>query len=526
MFARFLALGLVVPLLMFSGTAGADEAKCVNTVNKNAAKVAKAQAGDNAKCIKDGGNNKLPPGQTIEQCIVSDPKGKVGKAAGKLNEKVGKDCQGITPTIPPIDVSDPNALSQIMIDKELALIHAIFGTDLDEVVAMKDPDKDEWKCQSAVAKAAGKCQDAKLATYNSCKKDQLKGGVASAQALQDACMGTGTGLDRGIPDTKGKIGKKCGNGLGGTLGKKCAGTPNDLFFPPCAGHPVSLEQCLDEKVECEVCLALNALDGLNRDCEEFDNGLQDGSCGGEPECQYTSAPTCGGTCPPGEMCVDTGTCVCQGPAPLDHFRMYLAFGPDAPLVTLEDQFQPQDVDLGPVLYFGVPASKNLEPIFDPEVHMTAYLIPEGGFFAGVDIVNQFGPDSLIIGDPLMLLVPTQKMLGGPVAPVPLVRDHYKCYQVIEQPPPQLPPVILSDQFNPDLPVDVLFAFAFCAPVDKNGEGILSPDEHLTCYQTWDPADAPPVVLMRNQFHEEHLELVPIPEKLLCVPSIKEGVHLP
>jgi hypothetical protein len=206
--------------------------------------------------------------------------------------------------------------------------------------------------------------------------------------------------------------------------------------------------------------------------------------------------------------------------------MYLAFGPDAPLVTLEDQFQPQDVDLGPVLYFGVPASKNLEPIFDPEVHMTAYLIPEGGFFAGVDIVNQFGPDSLIIGDPLMLLVPTQKMLGGPVAPVPLVRDHYKCYQVIEQPPPQLPPVILSDQFNPDLPVDVLFAFAFCAPVDKNGEGILSPDEHLTCYQTWDPADAPPVVLMRNQFHEEHLELVPIPEKLLCVPSIKEGVHLP
>lgn len=128
--------------------------------------------------------------------------------------------------------------------------------------------------------------------------------------------------------------------------------------------------------------------------------------------------------------MDTGTCVCRAPAPLDHFRLYLALGPDAPPVTLEDQFQPQDVDLGAVMYFGVPASKNLEPIYDPEVHMTAYLIPEGGFLAQVDISNQFGPASLIIGNPHMLLVPTQKMLGGPVAPIPFVRDHYKCYEVI------------------------------------------------------------------------------------------------
>ena len=216
----FLIAGMCLALFMFSGVATADDDKCVNTANKNMAKVAKAISGDIAKCIKDGGSGKLPPGQSIENCITSDPKGKVQKAKDKAEEKIQADCPS-PPVVPPVDTIDPDALSQIMIDKELALIHAVFGTDLDEVVAMKDPDKDEWKCQSAVAKAVGKCQDAKLATYNSCKKVQLKAGVLhNAGQLQYACMGTGTDpAFRGIPDGKGKIAKKCGNGLGGTLGK-------------------------------------------------------------------------------------------------------------------------------------------------------------------------------------------------------------------------------------------------------------------------------------------------------------------
>jgi hypothetical protein len=517
-FIAGVSLGL---FLLAHGVASADDDKCVNTANKKIAKVAKAMSGDIAKCIKDGGNNKLTG--TIEECITSDPKGKVKKACGKAEEKINKDCP-TPPAVPPIQTDDPNALCQIMIDKELAMIHAIFGTDLDEVVVMKDPDKDEWKCQSAVAKAAGKCQIAKLDTFNACKKDLLKAGDPNdAGAVQDACMGTNGPPNHGIPDVKGKIAKKCGNGLGGTLGKKCAGLDTDALFPPCAGHPVSLAQCIDEKIECEVCRALNALDGLDRNCDEFDNGLPDGSCGGEAACEYTSPPTCGGTCPPGELCVDTGTCVCRAPAPLDHFRLYLAGGPDAPLVTLEDQFQLQDVDLGPVMYFGVPASKNFAPIYDPEVHMTAYAIPEGEFLAMVDIVNQFGPASLIIAPARMLLVPTQKMPGGPVAPIPLVRDHYKCYEVIEFTPP-VGPVILIDQFNPDLIVDVGPAYAFCNPVDKNGEGILSPEEHLTCYWTMDPAFPPQSIFVRNQFHEEELLLGEA--VLLCVPSIKVAVHLP
>jgi hypothetical protein len=255
--------------------ASADDAKCVNTANKNAAKVAKAQGKDIAKCLKDGGGGKLTG--TIEECITSDPKGKVKKATDKLAEKLGNDCAAGPPAIPPIDTTDPNALSEILIDKELAVIHTIFGTDLDApgLIVKKVDNKNSWKCQSAIAKAAGKCQDAKLASYNSCKKAELERGVASAQALQDACLGA-NGTSDSIPDTKGKIDKKCGDGLGGTVGKKCAGLDTDALFPPCASQ--DLAQCLDQKIECEVCKALDALDGLGRNCDEFDNGVADGSC--------------------------------------------------------------------------------------------------------------------------------------------------------------------------------------------------------------------------------------------------------
>jgi hypothetical protein len=276
--AAAIATGVCLALCVLAhGVASADDAKCVNTVNKNAAKVAKAQGKDNAKCLKDAGGGKLTG--TIENCITSDPKGKVKKAKDKAKAKIQADCQ-TPPAVPPIDTSDPDALGQIMIDKELALVHAIFGTDLDApgLIVNKDLDKDGWKCQSAIAKAAGKCQDAKLATYNSCKKVQLKAGVHNAGQLQYACLGTGTDpLFRGIPDGRGKIEKKCGNGLGGTLGKKCAGLDTDALFPPCVGKV--LGDCLDQKIECEVCRALNELDGLDRNCDEFDNGVADGSCG-------------------------------------------------------------------------------------------------------------------------------------------------------------------------------------------------------------------------------------------------------
>lgn len=262
-------------IVLFCNPVGADlskeDQKCVDAINKGAWKVSKTQGKENAKCIKDGGKGKLTT--TIEECLLSDRKGKVAKMISKIQTEK---CPS-PPAFPPL-LLDKNEIGDLMIGKELSLIHSVFGSDLDVVMVNKDDDKDGWKCQASIAKDVAKCQDTKLKEFRSCKKNALKGKnglpVQNLGELQDRCMNdivTG-----GIPDDKGKIAKKCVAGLDKTISKKCAVSNVDALIPGCAGQ--SLQPCLDQKVECEVCKALNALDGLARNCDEFDDGSINGSC--------------------------------------------------------------------------------------------------------------------------------------------------------------------------------------------------------------------------------------------------------
>ncbi len=50
-------------------------------------------------------------------------------------------------------------------------------------------------------------------------------------------------------------------------------------FPGCATDAAAaLATCVDETVECRVCLALNRADDLARDCDLFDDGMLNASC--------------------------------------------------------------------------------------------------------------------------------------------------------------------------------------------------------------------------------------------------------
>jgi len=206
----------------------------------------------------------------------------------------------------------------------------------------------------------------------------------------------------------------------------------------------------------------------------------------------------------------------QVPPPLDHYRMYAATG-GTPLsqVTLIDQFQTQTTPLSNVEFFLVPTSKNGEPIFDPVPHLTCYGIPTGSFSTTVSVDNQFrNGQTLTVKQPDLLCVPSEKF-PQPI-PVPLNRDHYKCYEAQGDPVNAI--VTLADQFRPETGVQVVEPFLFCTPVDKNGEGILNPVEHLTCYHTLPPGLPVGIIPIRNQFGMDTLDVSsPV---ALCVPSIK------
>ncbi len=86
----------------------------------------------------------------IEDCLGTDPKGKVGKATRKTGSDETANCGG---TPPDYGLTDSATVNGVAIQKELDLIHELFGSDLDAVIAPEVTDKPSSKCQQAVAKA-------------------------------------------------------------------------------------------------------------------------------------------------------------------------------------------------------------------------------------------------------------------------------------------------------------------------------------------------------------------------------------
>jgi hypothetical protein len=104
------------------------------------------------------------------------------------------------------------------------------------------------------------------------------------------------------------------------------------------------------------------------------------------------------------------------------------------------------------------------------------------------------------------------------APFPTV-DHYKCYEAKGHAPRET--VNLEDQFGKELGVQVGTPAFFCNPVNKNGEGILNPEVHLTCYEIKSDDGRKRDVVVENQFGDQTLTVDK--PKLLCVPSGKTAV---
>jgi len=97
-----------------------------------------------------------------------------------------------------------------------------------------------------------------------------------------------------------------------------------------------------------------------------------------------------------------------------------------------------------------------------------------------------GSGGICIGSEDRLLVPSSEALGTGGAP-PLGAnsvDHFKCYRV-RSAPFRREGVTVETQFGP-LTVDIKRPLHLCAPVDKNGEGLLNPITHLMCYQVRGP----------------------------------------
>ena len=216
-------------------------------------------------------------------------------------------------------------------------------------------------------------------------------------------------------------------------------------------------------------------------------------------------------------------------------------------VSLSDQFGDtiQIVKKGKRLC--APVELDGAEVFEPEAHLLCYDLAQprgndgqrGSEPIAVRVDNRFGSDQHLTvthaDRPKQLCVPSTvepvESGAAPGDPRNLELDHFLCYAVraawrsfepIE--------VSLADRFQTSerrLGKPTLL----CNPVDKNGEGILDPETHLTCYEV------APIerehrrqsvnqdVLVSNQFDAEQRFKVKR-SATVCVPSLKEIVENP
>jgi hypothetical protein len=277
--ARFLLAEDADKLRLFVETGG--QQKCINSLNKNFGKVAKAQGKDTCGCIKDESKGKLDlEGITAEECTTADRKSKVDKAKQKTISAATSDCA----VAPDFGATDAGTVNLAAMDKDIELIHDIFGADLDAAIVASG--SDDAKCQAEVAKRAKKCQDAKLKEFGKCKKAGLKDASVHDHLTLAACMGK---------DPKSKIDKACVVNLNDKIDGKCNGLDYASLFPGKCADAATLadfQGCVERSVECRVCLGLDEADALERNCDQFDDGEFNASCpGGSPSTAFLAVTT-------------------------------------------------------------------------------------------------------------------------------------------------------------------------------------------------------------------------------------------
>lgn len=100
-----------------------------------------------------------------------------------------------------------------------------------------------------------------------------------------------------------------------------------------------------------------------------------------------------------------------------------------------------------------------------------------------------------------------------------VLDKFRCYGARGHSFPSLSVALVDELVTSQ--AKIVRPQHFCNPADKDGEGVIDPTAHLTCYQIKELKFARREAVVRDQFGEHTLTY--IKPKFLCAPSKRNGV---
>ena len=283
--------------------------------------------------------------------------------------------------------------------------------------------------------------------------------------------------------------------------------------------------------------------GTARDCSASGDQCRVGECNEtSDQCEGPAKPD-GTACDDGNDCTVPDTCLageCSGVpdslACLDDFSCYKAKTtsgttkfPGVPSVTLADAFAVSTAAVKKTKLLCAPADRNEQ---DPAVpdhpdHLHGYQLKPAAKFAGamVSLTDPFGPLSVLLVKPWILMVPMAKSLSSPPSPpVDPIPDHFQCYKAkVLNATATLPVtgIVLEDQFGQQT-AEAMKVKQVCVPVDTNDgdPGAGSNTGHLVCYQQRSQPKfvkrSP--VFTANQLGSEHVDV--LKPALLCLAATR------
>jgi len=237
---------------------------CIRSVNAVTNKVGDLQGRVSNTCIRDGGRETIADAQV---CVESDVKQRVANNQARAVRTEARAC-----TDPPLfgkgDIADANTATR---DESIAIIADVFGANVQSALILQSVDRNASRCQHYVAVGYERIASRMRREFYNCKLNRMRRDEIRSRSSLEACYGNWT-VD---PDAKLF---KARQRLIRTLDRFCDGQDLAVTFPgECAARP-DLSTCIEERVACRVCRAINVVDALTTDCDWLDDGTVNSSC--------------------------------------------------------------------------------------------------------------------------------------------------------------------------------------------------------------------------------------------------------
>jgi hypothetical protein len=266
---------LLMPRAAASAPPSAAERRCIIELNRSAARVADATMDEMLRCARAAVRGALPAGQSIENCVAADARGRIAQAQTTTEVAHARWCA----TPPAIGPRSAAAVNSIL--SPLRQLESVFGPDPAASLGASAGEPARASCQLAAVRGLGRIVRARLREFNRCKQRGLQAGTIETADDLAACLNA---------DPAGRVARALA-GVGRQAASACGDISlADALPGACASSaPGELGACLEPSAYCDVCTGLNAADRMNGACHRFAGGVAVHYCGDRPELEHSVA---------------------------------------------------------------------------------------------------------------------------------------------------------------------------------------------------------------------------------------------